>query len=265
MHDPSSATGPHDRPATGEHTLARLLSRAQRNGSTIAAVATPWRPPDAASAYRVQHETLALRGERIGGWKVGAKSPAGPVQGAPLPAGALHPSGAVLPRRTSGTCALELEIGFRFGRSLPAGDTAPDADAVLAAVDGVVATIELVSSRLAHWPEVDRLLQLADLQNHGALVVSDAVPYDPGLPFLAPALRFDFDGDSVLKAPAANPAGDPRRLLPWLAGHAAAMGRPLQAGDVVTTGSYTGLFFPDRPGTAVGTIEGLPPVVLRLA
>ncbi|MBA5791108.1 2-keto-4-pentenoate hydratase, partial [Escherichia coli] len=39
----------------------------------------------------------------------------------------------------------------------------------------------------------------------------------------------------------------------------------LPAGTVVTTGSYTGMFFPNAASTAIGRIAGLPPVSVTLA
>ena len=43
-------------------------------------------PQDQEAAFAVQHQTLALLKQDIAGWKVGAKSVDGPIQGAPLPA-----------------------------------------------------------------------------------------------------------------------------------------------------------------------------------
>jgi 2-keto-4-pentenoate hydratase len=125
-------------------------------------------------------------------------------------------------------------------------------------------TIEAVSSRFAAWPKVAPLLQLADLQNHGALCVGPAVPYDPTYPFEQPAARFDFNGSSVLVATPRNPAGDPRRLLPWLVNHVTSNGGTFGEDVWVTTGSYTGMYFPEAAGTAVGKFEGLPEIWLTV-
>ena len=38
-----------------------------------------------------------------------------------------------------------------------------------------------------------------------------------------------------------TPGGHPKRLLAWLANHAAARGHPLKAGMIITTGSHTGM------------------------
>ncbi|WP_454724940.1 MULTISPECIES: 2-keto-4-pentenoate hydratase [Cupriavidus] len=262
MSHPQLYPQPHAQP---QQELARLLAHAGGDGLRFADVPAALLPPDADAAYAVQAEVLRQRGTGIGGWKVGAKSATGPVQGAPLPADCVHAGPAALALGGLRRPGLELEIAFRFGRAFAPRAT-PYADAeVLDGIESVAAAIEVVASRYREWPAVDKLAQLADLQNHGALVVGDYVRYQPGYPFLHPALSFTFGGADVAGGAPANPAGDPRRLLPWLVNHCAARGIALGDGTVVTTGSYTGMYFPQQAGVALGTIAGLPPVALTLA
>jgi len=90
--------------------LARLLVTAQETRSPLESLLPELVPVDAAAAFAVQQRTLALRRQAIGGWKVGAKSLAGPIQGAPLPAERILKSGAVVPREDYPLLGLELEI-----------------------------------------------------------------------------------------------------------------------------------------------------------
>jgi len=254
----------------GDDTLAARLARAWQDGTQIDAPTPECAPADAKAAFAVQHELLAKLGAGIGGWKVGAKSADGPIQGAPLPIGlpigGCLPGGVRLARRTYAPLGLELEIAFRFGRVFEPRDAAYPADEVQAAIGMMAATIEIVASRYLGWPKVDKLAQLADLQNHGALVIGEAVPYRGDFAFGSPSLRFRFDDDSIAgDARPVNPAGDPRRLLPWLVNHSTQTRRIAVTPDMtVTTGSYSGMFFPDRAGVVRGTIDGLPPVSLEL-
>ncbi|HEX2009655.1 MAG TPA: fumarylacetoacetate hydrolase family protein [Roseateles sp.] len=221
-------------------------------------------PAEAALAYRAQLLTLAQRGWRLGAWKVGAKTPDGPAQGAPLPPALNSP--ATLPNaRRDRFIGLELEIAFRIGRRIEARATPYTRDEVLAGVDGVCAAIELVASRQRAEPVPSPLAQLADLQNHGALVAGDCIPYEAGFPFEAPALSWQFEGRDITPERPANPAGDPRRLLAWVVNHSLAQGLAVEPGTLITTGTYTGAYLPSGPGTALGRIAGLPPVQLSLS
>jgi 2-keto-4-pentenoate hydratase len=223
-------------------------------------------PADAAAARRVQRDVLARRGQRVQGWKVGAKSPTGPIQGAPLPADTVRPSPAGVRLGDFPVLGLELEIAFLFGRAFPLREQ-PYADGeVMDGVKSMLATIEIVSSRYAQWPEVDALAQLADLQSHGALVFGQAVAYAPDFDFATPRLDFRADEADVVQGRApGNPAGDPRRLLPWLVNHAAGRGWAVGEDTIVTTGSYSGLHLLRSTATVAGRIEGLPPVILTIS
>lgn len=223
--------------------LADLLARSLETGTPIAAI-----PPDAritspAEAYRVQG---LLRLGPIAGWKVGRKSPTATPIRAPLPAARLHRSGVTLPR--DGLWRLEAELAFRLARDLPPTDHAYDRSAVAAAVGEVVAVFEIVDSRFAAWPDLAPELALADLQSHGALVVGSAAPMPPDASFAETPVRLVIDGRTVVERRGGNPAGDILDLLAWLANALAAAGKPLRAGDLVTTGSTTGLL-PLPPGS----------------
>jgi 2-keto-4-pentenoate hydratase len=251
--------------ATDISPLSQRLADARARHLTLSSLPPELIPADADAAYAIQHEILRVSGARIGGWKIGSKSDTGPIQGAPLPAGDVYDTGAKLPREVFAPLALELEIAFRFGRRFEPASARYSEDEVLAGIGSFGATIEIVASRYAEWPNVDKLAQLADLQNNGALIVGEFAPYRDDFPFVAPSLRFSFEERNVVLDAAANPAGDPRRLLPWLVNHCAVhRGVAVTPEMVITTGSYTGMFFPQSAGTASGCIEGLAPVSVTL-
>jgi 2-keto-4-pentenoate hydratase len=245
-------------------SLSRRLAEARRDRLTLDTLPPQQIPADAHAAYAIQHDILGIHDARIGGWKIGAKSASGPIQGAPLPAADLHADGARLAREGFAPLGLELEVAFRFGRRFEPATTPYSEDEVMAGIGSIGATIEIVASRYAAWPDVDKLAQLADLQNHGALIVGEFTPYREDFPFVAPSLRFSFDGHDVVETAPANPAGDPRRLLTWLVNHASSRGIAVTPEMVITAGSYTGMFFARHAGTASGRIEGLAPVSVTL-
>ena len=243
--------------------LARLLGRAYKDHAAVA-VPAALEPADTDGAYAVQQQFLRQCELETGGWKVGAKSAAGPVQGAPLPRPRIYSGHTPIERSDYPVLGIELEIAFVFGRDfLPQAAPLPER-AVLDSLSAFGAAIEIVSSRLAGWPQVPKLVQLADLQNHGALVTGQMVGYRGDFGFAAPHVDLRIDGLPLARGAGSNPAGDPRRLLCWLVEHCRVNGLVLPAGSIITTGSYTGMEFPERAGRVTGEIEGLPPVSIEL-
>ncbi|MBV5292615.1 MAG: hydratase [Curvibacter lanceolatus] len=213
--------------------------------------------PDAAAAYAVQDQSLRWLGP-VGGWKVGA---AGPTQNpthtpicAPLPAAGLLASGVALSPPRGALRGLEVELALRVAHDLPPQQQGLG-DALLCTVfDAVLPAIEWVDSRLAQGQASPALLRLADLQSHGALILGPARPLgpadpEPDLPTLGAMLCWN--GQTVASTVGGNPAQDLRRLVDWLIGHTARRGLPLRGGQIVTTGSCTGLLWAPEAGVSV--------------
>ena len=69
---------------------------------------------------------------------------------------------------------------FRFGRDFLPGAAPVTGPEVLSSIASIGAAIEIVSSRLSGWSQAPKLNQLADLQNHGALIIGSFIDYDDG-------------------------------------------------------------------------------------
>ncbi|ACA18296.1 Hydratase/decarboxylase [Methylobacterium sp. 4-46] len=237
--------------------MADLLLAA-RGGARV-----PWRavaPADPAGAYAVQ-DAVAARLGPVGGWKVGAANPEAVPNAAPCPAACLRGSGAVLDGPEWRLRGIEAEVGLRLGRDLDGA--APRAE-LAAAVEAVLPVIEVVETRLDGWGEADPLARLADLQSHGALILGPPSRLDPAaLDLRTVAADLSVDGRAVAATRGGNPAEDVWRLLAWLADHAAARGRPLRAGQVVTTGSCTGMLFCAQGTRVAAELAGIGAVAMR--
>jgi len=235
--------------------IARRLVAAHKGAAAVAHAEVI--PPDEAGAYAVQDATLAGLGS-LGGWKVSAKGPSALPTCAPLPAKGLFTSGARLvgpPWRMRG---IEVEVAVRLRKDLVPGYGEPDARIVQDAIDVVLPVMEVVETRLADWRESAPLAQLADLGTHGALVVGEPSPMKPAdLDLRTLQAYLAFDGQPVASTRGANPAADVWRLLGWLAFHCAHRGQPLRAGQVVTTGSCTGLLFAPEGAHVQAQLDGL--------
>jgi len=226
--------------------------------------------PDAAAAYAVQGATLALlspqgaAADSIGGWKVGAADIQAAQHCAPLPRAGLFASGATLSGPQWRWRFVELEAALRLGRDLDPQGRLLSREELAPAFDAVLPTLEVVESRLADGRAAHPMARLADLQSHGALVVgapSALAPRDLDLRALDATLTFD--GAEAVQTHGGNPAQDVWRLLAWLALHCAERGMPLRRGQIVTTGSCTGLVAAPLVAQVQGHIAGLGSVSLR--
>jgi 2-keto-4-pentenoate hydratase len=70
-------------------------------------------------------------------------------------------------------------------------------------------------------------------------------------------VKLSFGAKAVADATGGNPAGDIWRLLAWLANHAAQHHGGLRAGQIITTGSCTGLLFPETNATVSAVFSGI--------
>lgn len=238
--------------------FAERLLEARRSG-----IPAPWcdlRLPDRAAAYAVQNIVARQLGP-VAGWKVGAADPEAEPIGAPCPLIGISRSPAAFGGPEWRMRGVEVEVGLRLRRDLVGTPSRSDC---IRAVEALLPVVELVETRLAAWSESPPLPKLADFQSHGALVLGPPSPVDPAtLDLRDVRAELAFDGQTVASTRGGNPSSDVWRLLGWLAGHAEARGMPLRAGDVITTGSCTGMLFATPAARVSAQVLGLGEVVLH--
>lgn len=199
-------------------------------------------PADMAGAFAVQQAVLAGLGGTIGGWKCAAppgKDPTAAIMnGAGIVAG---PARWAMPRE--GKVGIETEIAFRLGRDLPARATPYSRDEVLDAVAAAFPVIEMVESRYTDPRAVGPMEALADCIAHGGLVCGPDVAGWRGMDLPNLVVRQTAGGQVQVEKAGGNPSVDPVVPLVWLANALPGFGLPLRAGQVVTTGSCTGLLW----------------------
>jgi len=218
------------------HDAARLLLSARRDlTQRLHSLPEAIRPKTEAQAYLIQRAIMDDLGG-IGGWKVGSPNPDGPVTCAPLPAAAIQDSPATI---TGSDRLVEAEIALRLAHDLPPRDQPYARAEVLAAIASAHPAIEVLQSRYVDVAAVDPLSALADSLSHFGLVVGPAIPDWHSLDLAAETVRLSANGADV-KTGNGNPAGDMIRMLLWLANEGAHWAGGLHAGQVVTTGSWTG-------------------------
>jgi 2-keto-4-pentenoate hydratase len=212
------------------------------------------RPRDVAEAYAVQDAVVRERGEVVG-WKVGAASPQAQPARAALTRDSVWvaQAGQAVSLSANGFAVMgvEAELVYELGADLPARTTPYTAAEVLAAMVSVRAAIEVCDTRYAAWGQQGEWSRLADQACHGALIVGSGTAHVHAVQPLAQGVTLSVNGSvAVQHVTWGNPAGDPLRLLVWLANEGARSLGGLRAGQWVTTGSCTGTVMV-APGTGV--------------
>ncbi len=223
-------------------------------------------PATAQDAYRVQDRVFAAlyAGEPAGAWKVGAARPDLEPTAAPIPSARLYASPARVQARDFHMIGVEVEIAFRLGRHLPARATPYGEEDIAAAVDTALVAIELCDTRLEDWKTASALWRLADFQLNAALIVGGESRDWRSIDFPRQRAELWIDGAKTIEATGAHPFGNPLRLLPWLAAHSLGRGDGLHAGDIITTGTWTGMQFVSPGAEILARFPGIGEARVRI-
>jgi 2-keto-4-pentenoate hydratase len=247
-----------------KQAAARLI-KARESGKGLERLPVKLSPQNLEEAYAVQDAVIEELGP-IGGWKVGARGPEALPNCAPLARQLILSQGEAVPAQWLRLRGVEAEIGFKLGADLPPRDKPYEIADVAAHIESVHPTLEIVESRFINFRVVEAMSVLADSNSNGALIVGPAVAAPPKkadrYTHLNVALRFD--GVDKVRAMGGNPAVDLLRLLAWLANHAAARCGGLKRGEIVTTGSHTGMEFAPAGTRVEADFVGMGGVAVRL-
>ena len=216
-------------------------------------------------AYRVQEAVFAQLwpGVKPAAWKAGGPSDKVEPTAAPIQPENLLRTPASVSAASMNLIGVEAEVAYRLARDLPPRAKAYSEKEIAAAVGEVLVTIELCGTRLADWKASPGLWKLADFQQNGALVAGSGTKDWQKIDFLKQEVEFRI-GARVGKAKGAHPYGNPFRLVPWLVAHAARHGMGLRAGDIVTTGAWTGLEVAKAGDEVTARFPGIGEAALRI-
>lgn len=244
--------------------LAERLVGAWRSGRPLTALdATRLAPPDDAAAYAVQDAVGAaldwFPNGRARAWKIASVPPTA----APVPDAFIHNVPQRLHMHDFHTLiGIEVELVLRLGRALPAD--ANEADAA-AAIDGVFAAIEIFDVRAQDRDALPRTLLLADHQMHGRLLLGSGIEGGWQTSLTDTEVILSVNGRETLRRHGGHALGSPVAILPWLAGHVAQRADGLQAGDLIASGTWTGLYVA-QPGEHIrAEFKGVGAVAVEIA
>lgn len=227
--------------------IAEAFCNARKFGNSLAEFPGPL-PSSLAEAYVVQDRAIALSDQVQSGWKIASIRPAlqeslgahrlsGPVMR--LFDRSIVPEGVFeVPVIMGGFAAIEAEFAFRLGRDIPAGASADDLDAAIAAMH---VAVEIAGSPLASLNDLGPIAVVSDHGNNAGLIIGPEVMNWRERPAEDLTTQVIVDGEMVGEGSAARLQGGPFGALAWLADHLSQRGHGLKSGMWISTGATTGV------------------------
>jgi 2-keto-4-pentenoate hydratase len=205
-------------------------------------------PSDLASAYAIQDAAIQFYGDEIAGWKVGRIAPelqdrfgaerlAGPIFKPNVHSAAERVRAPVF---IGGFAAVEAEYLFRLDQDIPGDKLDWSYDEVAALEGDLMIGVEMAGSPLATINALGPAVVVSDFGNNASLIVGPPVR-DWRSRSDALTCATLIDGEVVGRGGAASIPGGPLEAVRFLLENVARRGRPLRAGQLVSTGAATGI------------------------
>jgi 2-keto-4-pentenoate hydratase len=227
---------------------AAYLAAARRDGRVIEALPETCRPQTLAEGYDVQKAFCAIWPDTVAGWKIGATAVPTmdrfgvkePMYG-PFFARTVHASPAKPAAPTRHAMLLESEFAYRFGRDLPARAMPYTREEIVDAVDAIIPAFEIVGTRYTQVPFGDVGSVVADCMLNAAMVLGTPVTDWRGLDIPRHPVRLTVDGVVRGEGTGSDALGDPRKVLDWVVEKLRVAGIGLKKGQILSTGTCTGM------------------------
>lgn len=226
--------------------LAARLGDARQTGRPIARIDASLRPTDVTEAYSVQRATQVRRGAGAAGYKLALTS-AGAQRafGSDSPVvGALAPEDVLWSPATLQADGLpwfaEAEVVFAIREALDPAKAPFSADAVRECIASAHVGIEICSSRYG-WDDVSLPELVADNANARSLVIGPAIMNWRDADLTNTPVTLRRRGRPDVEGSTSAVLGGPFLALTWLANWLARSNSQLAPGDVVASGSCTGV------------------------
>ncbi len=237
---------------------ADLLWEHWHSGRRVAGLPADLRPATREEGYAIQANLEERSSAPLFGWKIAATSVAGqkhinvdgPLAGRLL-RDKVFESGARLPFGANHMRVAEAEFAFRMEQDLPPRAEPYRVDEVLAAVGTLHPAIEVPDSRFDDFTVVGAPQLIADNACAHLFVLGPPAPANwREVDLIEHRVLGAVVGTVAREGKGANVLGDPRVALAWLANELSALGIPLRANEVVTTGTCL-VPLPITPGAHV--------------
>jgi len=238
--------------------LARLLAALRREGRQQSGLDARLVPPDKETAYRVARMVEEELGWDVVGWKIAAMNGGlqrqlrtdAPIYGRVLRSLKLSPVTVEHVKQCSPIP--EVEYQARLGADLPPRAKPYSTEEVVEAVVSLHPGIELAECRFVHdaaFPPLTAIL--ADGAGSGTVVYGPAIPDWRNRDIADQEVVLTCNGTLRRKGTAADSLEHPIVPLTWLANELSRTGIGLKAGEMISTGTLTGMLRPRQGETYV--------------
>ena len=242
---------------------AELFSWSRRVGAPIRALPADLLPKTLDQAYDIQIATFRLRGMGIAGFKIGltnveaqrSTGATAPIAGRLANADVLRsPARMALPH--DHLRIVEAEVVFEVGCTVSADDGPLSEADVYHCLRGAYAGIEICNSRLSGSDDASLPAIVADNSNADRLIVGDRLK-DWSVEALADLpVTLTRRGQPAVDGTTRRVLGHPLKAITWLANWLCARGEGLKPGDLIASGSCTGMTEVARDDAVVAAFDG---------
>ncbi len=249
---------------------AEIIAGARREGRLLEPLPDTCRPRSLAEGYDVQNIFREAWPDTVAGWKIGATSPTTmerfnvgePVYG-PFFARDVYTSPAAPDGSSLRHIAIESEFAYRLGADLPARTAPYTREEIVAAIDALIPAFEIVSPRFAAIPFDHVASAAADCMLNWAMILGQPITDWRGIDVASHQVTLSIDGLVTGQGTGAECLGDPRNVLDWVVEKLRAGGIGLKKGQILSTGTCTGIVPLKRGQTAVADFGTLGKVEVR--
>lgn len=243
-----------------QRELARLLAGLRREGRQQSGLDQRLVPPDKPAAYRVARMVEEELGWDVAGWKIAAMKEGLQRElrtDSPIYGRVFAPSIMVSPGRVEHArqCSPIPEVEYQavLGIDLPPRAEPYTVQEVTAAVASLHPGIELAECRFVHdaaFPPLPAIL--ADGAGSGTIVYGPAIADWQKRDIAGQEVSLICNGTLRRKGRAADLLDHPVMPLTWLANELSRTGIGMKAGQMVSTGTLTGMLRPKAGETFIG-------------
>ena len=255
---------------SAQRELARLLAELRRDGRQQSGLDPRLVPPDKAAAYRIAAMVAEERGWTVGGWKIAAMKEEmqkalrtdSPIYGRVF-SQFVKPSPVTVVHAELASPIPEVEYQARLGTDLPPRTKPYGVEEVTNAVASLHPGLELAECRFAHDPAFPPLPAiLADSAGSGTIVYGPAIEDWKKRDIAGQEATLSSNGKPRRQGTAAAALDHPMVPLAWLANELSRTGVGLKAGQMVSTGTLTGMLAPKSGETYVADFGAFGSVTL---